>query len=430
MNTKHFIKERLSTRSLKSSFRRVFTLFHRYGFSTEKFVWSLNHFVSLTQKYHVVPTLPVTASVVDRHPQIFQKIQKQNVELAIHGRYHIDYTKVNIDDTQDHLCQAISIFHKHHIQYSGYRFPFLKKNNESIALLKEPGFLWDSSEVISWNSLNSRIFHPKNWADYEKILETYKAIDADQVRSLPYMKNGLVEIPISVPDDDILIERLGIQDEDFIYAIWQKMISCVRDRKELLVLQMHPERYNIFKNALRGILKYITKERDVWIASLGEIAQWWKERSAFQIKIKKLNNNRYQIVVDCAERAGILINNGTSNDFNQNSKEILRKGNWEIESPKKPIIGVDPDTDLEIFNLLKREGYPFEISTKRHEYNLFIKHTGKFDLEDENQLLQLIDHQYPLINFWRWPNGYRYGFAITGDIDGVDLWDYGERFYG
>lgn len=405
----------------------MYALFRRYGITSDKFVWSLNHFVRLTKQFQVVPTLPVTASVVDRHPRIFQRLQNQGVEIAVHGKIHIDYTQLNINETRDHLYQAAEIFRKHGIRYLGYRFPFLRKNDERIKLLREPGFLWDSSEVISWNSLDSNMFHHKNWKDYEKILKTYRADDADRKRSLPHIENELVEIPVSVPDDDIIIERLGIRDADLIYSIWEKMVLRVRNRKELLVMQMHPERYNIYKNALRRILKLITEQSDAWIASLGEIAQWWQERNSFQLRMTRLNSNRYQIHVDCTERATILMNHGAFND----SDKMRNARNLEIESRKKPIIGIDPDTTYNVFELLKREGYPYEVSTRRHDYNYFLKHVGEFNLNDEKQLLQSIDHhQYPLINFWRWPDEHRYAFALTGDIDGVDLWDYGERLYG
>ncbi len=385
----------------------------------------------LTQQFHIIPTFPVTASVVDRHPRIFQELQNQDVEIAVHGKIHIDYTQLNVNETRDHLYQAAEIFRKHGIRYSGYRFPFLRKNGERIELLREQGYLWDSSDVISWNSLDSNMFHHRNWTDYKKILKTYKADNADRMRSLPHLENGLVEIPISVPDDDILIERLGIHDEDLIYSIWKKMVSRVCERKELLVMQMHPERYNAYKNAFRKMLKFITNEKDVWIASLGEIARWWQDRNAFQLKVTKLGRMRYQIVPDCTKRATILMNRGASNDSGTIKKKTFKKGKWEIESPKKPIIGIDPDTTSNVFEVLRREGYPYEISSKSNDYNYFIKYTGKLDLKDEKQLLQSIDcHQYPLFNFWRWPNEHCFGFALTGDIDGVDLWDYGERLYG
>ena len=103
---------------------------------------------------------------------------------------------------------------------------------------------------------------------------------------MPSIQNGLVEIPVSIPDDDIIIERLGIHDETIMYTIWEGILSRVRDRGELFVMQVHPERYCLYKNALRRILVNVTDQGNVWIASLQEIAEWWHERNNFRLKFK------------------------------------------------------------------------------------------------------------------------------------------------
>ncbi len=367
---------------------------------------------------------------MNRHSRIFQRLQDQGVELAVHGNYHIDYTQLNINDVRHHLSQAASIFNRHGIRYSGFRFPFLRKDNERIQLLNETGFLWDSSEVISWNSLNQDLFYPKNWTDYEKILKTYKAVNADQTESLPYIQNGLVEIPVSVPDDEMIIERLGIKDEQFIYSIWEKILCSVRERGELLVLQVHPERVCLYQHALKRILQLSGRWGDVWMTSLKEIAKWWQEKEGFRLIVKKGKNNRYQIIPECTDRATLIMENAGSNRHH-NETIVLKKEAYEIQSQRKPIIGIDPDTSSDVIELLRREGYPYEISIAHQNYSHFIKQKGKLNPTKKNQLLQSIhNNPFPLIRFWRWPNQFRFGFTITGDIDGVNLWDYGERFYG
>ena len=430
MNVHNFIKERLCVRSIESSFKRLSTLFSRYGFTSDKFVYSLHHFTKLAHQYGIVLTLPVTASVVNRHSRIFQRLQDQGVELAVHGSYHIDYTQLNINEVRHHLYQAAAIFNRHGIRYSGFRFPFLRKDNERIQLLNETGFLWDSSEVISWNSLDPNLFHNKNWADYQKIIKTYNAVDADQTESLPYIQNGLVEIPISVPDDDIIIERLGIKDEQLIYSIWEKILCSVRERGELFVLQVHPERYCLYQHALKRILQLAGRWGDVWITSLKEIAKWWQEKEDFRLVVKRGMNNRYHIIPECTDRATLIVENAGSN-HHHNETIVLKKEKCEIESQRKPIIGIDPDASSDVIDILRREGYPYEISIAHQDYSHFIKQKGKLNPIKKKSLLQSIhDNPFPLIRFWRWPNQFRYSFAITGDIDGVNLWDYGERFYG
>ncbi|MFH1943912.1 MAG: polysaccharide deacetylase family protein [bacterium] len=409
------------------------SIFTRYGLNSHRFSKSLIGFVHLLRKYDITPTLPVTATVLDKHADLFRKIKDMGVEFAVHGYKHMDYTHVDIDKVYEHNKLAMDLFHKHGIHCSGYRYPYLRRDDERIHALKNMGFQWDSSHVISWNSLNPDDYGKECWDDYQRILKTYNASDAEESFSLPSFRNNLVELPVSVPDDDILVERLGVLD-GFISQIWERMVTRIRDRGELLVMQCHPERFAAYKEALEKVIQLVKLHKDCWTESLGEIAEWWRERDTFRFDMKALSHQRYRIKACCTDRATILMKNGGGQNCGTmlfNSYYIVDEAEWDIESPVKPIIGIDGETSDDVIGFVRSEGYPYELTEKPEEYSVFLRHRGDFGEREKRQVLENIDKTpKPFIRFWRWPYGARYSLAITGDIDGVSIWDFLGRLNG
>lgn len=434
MNRLSFLKSRLRTRSVGNSFSRLHSIFTRYGVGAQRFSASFLQLIELVKKYGVEPTFPLTASVLNRHPSFFHKIQEIGVELAVHGYKHIDYTQLNEKENLEHLRCATEVFQRYGIQYSGYRFPYLRRDENRIDLLEKSGFQWDSSEVISWGTLDMRVFPWKRWLDYQKIVNTYHVVNADKYLALPRMCNQLVEIPVSVPDDDILIDRLGLKDGNMMSHIWEKILGKVRERGEILVLQVHPERFRCYRNALENTLRLATEKGDVWTPNMREIACWWKEKERFYFNVEQVSGNRYKITAHCTDRATVLVKNGSAMDLSKkffNSAFVINSREWEMESPVKPVIGIHPDTTVEVINFIRAEGFCYERSKRSDNYSVFINYREDFGESEKKQMVEFIEKtRYPLIRFWRWPGNAQFSFTVTGDIDGMDVWDFGERFYG
>lgn len=434
MNRLQMIKSRLATWSIGAVVSRILSILHRYGMGHIRFSKTLFEFVRLVKQFDITPTLPVTASVLNRHPYLFQKIQKMGVEFAIHGYKHVDYTQLSPKEVREHFRHAIEIFNKHKIRWSGHRFPFLRWDEEKIDLLPGPKIEWDSSQVISWNSLNPKDFTEKAWQNYQKILRTYQPVNADDTRSLPRMRNGWVEIPVSVPDDDILVERLGLMDGELMSSIWQRMMQKVRDRGELLVLQLHPERFKCYTRALETLLGLARNQGDVWIASLGEITQWWKEKEKFSFNIEKVRPHRYRVITNSSDRATVLIQKDVKSDIKKQIPGFgvfVEEKCWEMESPVKPVIGVAPDMTRDTIGFLQEEGFAYEIMEDSNKCGYYLKHQNAFGEKEIKRILNDIrNSRFPLLRYWRWPNRCRYSLAVTGDIDNVTISDFLERFHG
>jgi peptidoglycan/xylan/chitin deacetylase (PgdA/CDA1 family) len=410
------------------------SIMNRYGLNNGRFSASLFSFVQLMIEYGIVPTLPVTAIVLDRYPNLFKRIQDMGVEFAVHGYKHVDYTQLESKRIVEHLQRAVEIFDKHGIPWSGFRFPFLRCDEERIDMLSREGFQWDSSRVISWNHLKSEDFTPMAWQAFQNILNTYRPMNADDCQTLPAVNGGLIEIPVSIPDDDMLIERLGIKNSHRLTNIWNRMLSEIRKKGELFVLQVHPERFFEFRMAVERLIHKAAGDGDVWFTSLEELTDWWREREEFRFDIAKVSKKRFRIRAECSDRATVLFKNGNNhierNRFGGN-ESIVDDRVWEIQSPAKPIIGIGSNTPADVVGFIGKKGYAYGVSGIPEDFNCYIDCRDYRGRETEKDLTRRIeDCPYPLLRFWRWPDKARYAFAVTGDIDGVDLRDFWERFHG
>jgi hypothetical protein len=89
----------------------------------------------------------------------------------------------------------------------------------------------------------------------------------------PLSEGGLVELPVALPDDEILVDGLGIESCATLGRILSAMFEMATRSGALLVLQIHPERFHLFSEAVENLL-YLATDAGAWTASLSEIADW------------------------------------------------------------------------------------------------------------------------------------------------------------
>ena len=70
----------LKSRGLVNSMQRLPTIATRFGFSTAKMDRALNGYVDIANAFGTVPTLAVTANLIERHPRVFERLSDQVCE--------------------------------------------------------------------------------------------------------------------------------------------------------------------------------------------------------------------------------------------------------------------------------------------------------------------------------------------------------------
>lgn len=417
------------SRGARNLLARIRTVMARFGLSSKRFHRLLKDYQALTRELGCVPTFPITAVVLQRHPRIIRDLHDQGVEFAVHGYVHIDYGVIPEAEQSTHYQNAVDIFQACRVPFTGFRAPFLRVNDRTFPALSRVGFPYDSSLAVHWDVIEKSQYTEEAWGEYLRVLEFYQSQPAEARPVLPGFFNGSVEIPISMPDDEITVERLGITEPEEIAKIWEAIVRKTYASGEMFTIQLHPERIAECGLALsRAVGLAKTYNPPVWIATLREIAEWWQERAGFSFDISPQDDGKYLIKAECSPRATVLVKNGKTGvpaDAWYEGYKIVTEREFALESPRRPVIGVNEDSSAEALSFLRNEGYIVEKNNRPSDYTLYLDNLKDFTRDDERGLVDRIDESdATLVRYWRWPDRARSAASVTGDIDSITISDF------
>jgi len=265
----------LKTKGKFSSFKRVLTLFMRYKFSSSLMHKNIYDMIKVCNNYGVKPTFPIPGKVFQKNRSFFEKFDESQCEYIIHGLYHRDYSKLVKSEQVRHLEESLNIFAQSNHSPKGFRAPYLSINNKTILALKDCGIQYDSSLTYHVKD-NDFKFN----ANCHRIIKYYNSRELN-FQPLPFIEEGIVRIPVILPDDEMIIDRMNIKESNKIINIWIKIFKKIKTLNGLFVLQLHPERYHFVKDHFNNLLDQI--DSDVWVASLGEICAWCQSKDSKNI---------------------------------------------------------------------------------------------------------------------------------------------------
>jgi peptidoglycan/xylan/chitin deacetylase (PgdA/CDA1 family) len=429
------LKYALRNKRWASILKRTKLIVQRYGITSKNMRDNLNLFEKILDKYECGATIPIPAVVLKRHRKMMmQEFNKQCFEFAIHGFVHNDYSTLSIHEQELQLQKATDIFNDLDINAEGFRGPYLGWNEDTLAVLKNAGIIYDSDETFIWDVIDEVMFPSRCRSAYHKILQMYKPNNAREYIVIPHTVNGLVRIPVSLPDDEMLVDRLNITGSE-TGEIWKNMLDESYVRGELFTLQLHPERIRICARALETVLaESRNRNPGIWIAQLREIAKWWKERSKFSMEIKG-KDGEYVVDIDCSDEATILLKNNIEIEQAKewySDYKTMDCNAFKVKSSFPPFIGVCPGAPKGLVSLLKEEGFYVEESTAKDKFKIYFDFDyNDFEERDKLSIIRKIDgSDAPLVRIWKWPHGARSALSITGDIDAMNIWDYVRRIIG
>src|SRR5437773_12281364 len=229
----------LRSRGGSGSAARAGKVLTRFGATAGAMVRRLDRYDAITSELGIRPTWPTTASVLARHPDLLRRYAEQGVELALHGLVHGDHGGLDEAQQREAIARAADIFDRSGLQATGFRGPYLRYNAATLNVLRELGLRYHSSQAVVY-PLCGEADGARQTA-YALALELYSARDARRIAVTPRLRSGLVDIPVSIPDDEILIERLRL-DEAAQTAQWLSVLEETYRRGDLFTVQLHPER--------------------------------------------------------------------------------------------------------------------------------------------------------------------------------------------
>jgi peptidoglycan/xylan/chitin deacetylase (PgdA/CDA1 family) len=413
---------------------RIRAILRNFGLTSTKFEHLLQKYSTLTRDLGCVPTFAITAVTLKRHPQPIKELHEQGVEFAIHGYIHTDYRLIKLEEQIQHFNRAIDIFEGCQVPYTGFRAPFLRINGKTPQALSNLGFTYDSSHSIRWDVIDKNKYKKGSLIEYKRVLDFYEPRKAQDYLVLPRSMDGFIEIPVSIPDDEVIIDRLNITDINEISEIWTAILEKTYRGGELFTVQLHPERIAFCEEALANVIQEAKiLDPPVWITTLGETTNWWQERKGFTFEINHQGNDNYRIKANCSERATILIKNCRANVLvNEwfDDYQSIKARDFILESPLRPVIGIGRDSSPAAVSFLQAEGYIVEQNDQPDGYAIHLGNVAQFDEADEKPLSRKIELSYaPLLRYWRWPDQARSALSVTGDIDSMTLFDFALRIF-
>jgi len=236
----------------------------------------------------------------------------------------------------------------------------------------------------------------------------------------------------------MLFDRLRITDPQEVGHIWSRVLQRVYDLGGLYTLNLHPERGVLCKQALDTLLSYArSRPLPVWVARIGDIAKWWKERSTFRLNITPLGSERWQVEVICTPNATLLARHLTVEDQPvthwYGSDASVQSHYFTVNASRCPCIGVSSRTPQQVIDFLHEQGYPvfFCSQEEAHKYALYLDEPGGLGTTREDRVARrgaLVEQiealDAPFLHFGCWPKGNRAALAISGDIDSVTVQDF------
>lgn len=404
--------------------KRTHQVFSRFGVNPNRMGRRFDRFMDVLDTFGCRPTFPVTALPLGRHPEFGRRLIERGAELAVHAYTHIDLTSLDLATQTDHIGRAIEIFRREGVPFSGFRAPYLHWNEDTMAVVETYQFKYSSNQTVLWDVIDIENLSAEQSLGWEKSRAFYQPLPAGEVAVLPSRKRGFIEIPVSLPDDETLVDRMYFRDPDYLLKAWQAVLELTYSRGELFTLQLHPERVGFFSQPLSELLTLCrNKKPGVWLASLEEIADWWIAKTQNGAEFIR-ENNGIKVVIKACPGAVVYLRS-------RSGEQTIPPGVIRLEETRRPCIGISPGSDRRIIDLLKEKGYLLEVGEPSEDVAF---HLGKLEYTGYVGVYKLLERIHgfegPLLRFGTWPHGNRCALAVTGDIDALTIWDFINRLRG
>ncbi len=396
----------------------------RFGPTPGRMGGRFERFMDILDEYAIRPTFPITALPMSRNPEFAHRLLERGAELAVHAWSHIDLSALDLEGQRRHMGRAVDLFRSCSVPFTGFRAPYLHWNDDTMRVVGEFQFRYSSNQTVWWDVIERDGLDAKAIEGLERGIAFYEPIPASGFRSLPFRRDGFIEIPVSLPDDEIPLDRMYIHDADYLGKMWRRIFNATYDRGELFTLQLHPERIDFFADALRGLLQDArSREPAVWIATLDEIARWWEAKARNRAQFVR-EGGSFRIEVEMAPETSLIVHrNGV--------ERAVEASALVIDAPYRPCVGVSSGSSREAIAILNELGYIVEVGDRSEGYAVHLGLLDKSDYTTIDACRRVIrETTRTLARFSTWPRGWRSALAVTGDIDALTIWDFVQRFRG
>jgi peptidoglycan/xylan/chitin deacetylase (PgdA/CDA1 family) len=421
MNVVKFV---LGHRGASNLVRRSAQIATRFGPNPERMGGRFERFMDILDEFAIRPTFPITALPMSRNPKFAHRLIDRGAELAVHAWSHIDLSALDLAGQRAHMGRAVELFRNCSVPFTGFRAPYLHWNEDTMRVVGEFQFSYSSNQTVWWDVIDEKPLDARAKEGLARGMQFYRPIAAREFRALPFRRDGFIEIPVSLPDDEIPLDRMYIHDAAYLGAMWRAIFDQVYARGELFTLQLHPERIDFFRDALRALLAHArSREPGVWIATLDEIARWWDAKSRNRAQFVR-DGDRFRVEVQACKDTMMIVREG-------GSERLVEPKIFEVESTSRPCVSVAAGSSRDAISALTDLGYIVETGERSDGYAVHlgrVENAGYSTIDACRRVIE--ESKRPLVRFAVWPRGMKSAFSVTGDIDALTIWDFVQRFRG
>ena len=431
-----YIRHVHKTKGILLAIHRMFDIYIRFAFGRRRFVSLLEEFDRVFIRNNIKGTFFVTGILLKRHLKLINLLKAQGHCLAVHGHFHVRMDLYSRNSQEQMVKAGAESFRIYGLDPSGFRPPYLNYNQDTINALVSDRYSWTSCRYLL-----SDLPGPGNGAA-AKLNELYHIRSlADQV-SLPRTEKGIVDVPVTGPDDELMIDRYRITDPEVMLKNWLQTWRQCHANCELYHLMFHPERFQLLSGQVERLIAEIRKNEDsVWFATLSEISGWWRQRDEVEIELSREGEQFVAFFRNLPEQGTVLLRD-PGNSLEPESRGMIRnsfvlepgaeKESGSYFSCGEPGqlygIGLSDSTSKEAEEFLKGEGFITVRNLEPGSCSLYLDRRGTFDPDDERALLKEIEAcDKPLLRLWRWPGMYQSAVTFSADICAIDFWDFVAR---
>ena len=228
--------------------------------------------LELFKIHNITTTWFTPAHTVDTFSEVCKQVFEAGHEIAHHGYYHENPTLIDRKTEQRLLDLAFKTYKSRFgIRPRGYRSPYWDYSENTLDLLEEAGFTYDSSLMAR----DLVPYRPQRW---QVNWETGNVAGPG---------SKVLEIPVSWYLDDFPAlayvggAQEGMADTDVVFRRWRDIFDYAYDRvpNAVYATALHPQIIGQAHHMLmlERLIEHIKSKDGVWFATCIEIAERWED---------------------------------------------------------------------------------------------------------------------------------------------------------
>ncbi len=425
------LREWFVARGPKFVYCRAAKLLGRYGVASSAAARRIDSCMATLDSLDCPVTFAVPAVILERYPRFIRHLQDAGVEIAVHGYQHINLNALPTVEARNQLVKAAETFRRTGIEVRGFRCPYIGCRDELLDTLPSGLFDYSSNRAICYDEMLD-LNGSKRSVEFDVLDRFYDAKAGSTTVSMPWMRSGMLEIPICVPDDIQLHDGLHLGVEG-VTQVWRQILHLTHRRGELFTLIFHLELASLCEESLGGLLEEARRLRPpIWIVRLREICDWWKEKANFGVHVSETLEG-LRLDFDCSPRATVLargLHAGTEEQIWDNGYQRVTAKSLNLPADPRPFVGLAESVPGSVATFLREQGYILDAGETAARCTTYLDANVLSNLAGEVALINYIeDSPMPLVRYWPWPDGARSAMCVTGDLDALSLVDYASRLF-